>query len=386
MKYDFDTPVDRRGTDSLKWDTREGELPMWVADMDFAAPPKVIEALQNKLDSQVFGYHIVPDRFARSVAEWWTRRHRWAVNPEWVIFVTGVVPAVTSIVKRLTNVGDDVVIMTPVYDIFFHSIENTGRHVAESPLLYRDGSYLVDWEGLEAQLARPNATLMILCNPHNPTGHVWSKEELSMIGYLCARHGVKVLSDEIHCDLTLPDVRYNPFGEVTGNADDLVVCVSASKAFNLAGLQGAAVIVPNPTLRRVVERGLNADEVAEPNAFAIAGITAAFDHSADWLDELRVYLAQNRLAVEDFLAKELPVLHSVKQEATYLMWLDVSQVTFDADDLCRHIRATTGLWITAGNQYRGDGKGFVRVNIACPRSTLSDGLERLKKGIETYRR
>lgn len=383
--YDFDTPVDRRGTDSVKWDLIPDTLPMWVADMDFAAPPKVLEALQAKLDTKVFGYQLVPDRFREAVAEWWTRRHRWKVDPEWVIYVTGVIPAITSIVKRITNVGDNVALMTPVYNTFYNSILNTGRHVIESPMRYVDGQYQVDWEGLDKVLAHPLTTMMIVCNPHNPTGHVWSEEELARIGYLCARHDVKVLADEIHCDLTLPEVDYHPFGEVCGNPDNMITCVSVSKAFNLAGLQAAAVIVPNPSLRKVIDRGLNSDELAEPNAFAVAGMVAALTESADWLDELREYLAANREVVEDYLQANLPALRAIKQEATYLMWIDVGGVTEDAKPLCEHIRATTGLWVIAGNQYHGDGYHFVRLNIACPKATLLDGLARLKKGIDTYK-
>ncbi|MBO4535251.1 MAG: aminotransferase class I/II-fold pyridoxal phosphate-dependent enzyme, partial [Clostridia bacterium] len=259
------------------------------------------------------------------------------------------------------------------------------RHVLEAPMLYEDGAYSVDWEALEKVLAHPLTTMMIVCNPHNPTGHVWSEEELERIGFLCARHDVKVLADEIHCDLTLPGVDYHPFGEVCGNPDNMITCVSTSKAFNLAGLQAAAVIVPNPTLRKVIDRGLNSDELAEPNAFAVAGMVAALTESADWLDELREYLAGNRKAVEDYLGQNLPTIHSVKQEATYLMWLDVGAITQDAKPLCEHIRATTGLWVIAGNQYHGNGNHFVRVNIACPRVTLMDGLGRLKKGIESYK-
>ena len=385
MKYDFDTPIDRRGTDSVKWDLIPDTLPMWVADMDFAAPPKVLEALQRKLDTKIFGYQLVPDRFGEAVADWWTRRHHWKVDPGWVIYTTGVIPAITSIVKRITNVGDNVALMTPVYNTFYNSILNTGRHVIEAPMLYEDGEYQVDWDGLEQVLAHPLTTMMIVCNPHNPTGHVWSTEELQRIGFLCARYDVKVLADEIHCDLTLPGVNYHPFGEVCCNPDNMITCVSVSKAFNLAGLQAAAVIVPNPALRKVIDRGLNSDELAEPNAFAVAGMVAALTESADWLDELREYLADNRKAVEEFLAKELPQIHAVKQEATYLMWLDLGAIVPDTKPLCEHIRKTTGLWVIAGCQYHGNGQRFVRLNIACPRSTLLDGLERLKKGIESYK-
>lgn len=383
MKYDFDTPVNRMGTSSLKWNVTPNELPMWVADMDFAAAPPIRQALQAKLDTAVYGYQIIPDAFGQAVAEWWTKRHKWQVDPQWVVFCTGIVPAVTTAVRCLTNVGDNVVVLTPVYDIFFHSIENMGRHVSACPLLYDGHTYDVDWADLEQRLAHPNATMMILCNPHNPTGQVWSAEQLTKVGELCRRHGVTVLSDEIHCDITLPDVNYTPFG-ITPYGDSAVICVSASKAFNLAGLQGAAVIVPDCHLRQRVERALNACEVAEPNVLAVEGTVAALTKCADWLDELRVYLAENRKLVHAFLSRHLPLVHAVPQQATYLMWLDVSKITPDSKPLCRHIRRTTGLWVTAGAQYAGNGAGFIRLNIACPRSVLADGLNRLAEGISTY--
>ena len=385
MNYDFDTPVNRRDTNSLKWDVGPDELPMWVADMDFAAPPAVRAALQAKLDTQVYGYQIVPAAFGRAVATWWRTRHGWAIDPDWVIFSTGVVPAVTSCVRRLTHFGDNVAILTPVYDIFFHSIENSGRHTLASPLVYRNGIYRIDWADLEAKLAHPNTTMMILCNPHNPTGQVWTAAQLTRLGRICRRYGVTVLSDEIHCDLTLPDVNYIPYASLPGCADNTVVCVSASKAFNLAGLQGAAVVVPNPLLRQRINRALNADEVAEPNAFAIEGTVAALEQCADWLDQLRAYLAQNRATVCDFLAQNTRV-SVVNQQATYLMWLDVSAYCTDSAPLCRHIRRTTGLFVTAGGQYAGNGHLFIRLNIACAHSTLLDGLQRLAKGLQTWQR
>ena len=380
MEFDFDTPVNRRGTHSLKWDVAEGELPMWVADMDWPCAPCVREALQRKLDTGVYGYQIVPAAFGAAVADWWRTRHGWSVDPDSVIFCTGVVPAVTTCVQCLTNVGDNVVLLTPVYDIFFHSVQNMGRHVMAVPLLY-DGRYDVDWAGLERALAHPNTTMMIVCNPHNPTGQVWSREELARMAALCRTHGVTVLSDEIHCDLTMPHVDYVPYGTVDGGA---VVCVSAGKAFNLAGLQGAAVIVQDLHLRRRVERALNAHEVAEPNVLAVEGTVAALTQGGPWLDALRAYLAANRDRVTETLAERLPMVHVVPQQATYLMWLDVSAVAADSGPLCAHIRRRTGLWVTAGGQYAGNGAGFIRLNIACPRALLEDGLRRLVEGIRTF--
>lgn len=380
--YDFDAPVNRVNTDCLKWDYSPCRYPLWVADMDFPCAPPVQEALQAKLGARVFGYQIVPDAFGEAVADWWRVRHGWAVDPRWVIFCTGVVPAVTTLVKCLTREGDNVVALTPVYDIFFHSIENTGRHTLEAPLAY-DGAYRIDWEVLEKCLAHPKTTLFILCNPHNPTGQVWTEKDLTYIGNLCQKYGVRVLSDEIHCDLTLPNVNYVPYG-ATPYGKEAVVCVSASKAFNLAGLQGAAVVVADEGLRREVERALNANEVAEPNVLAVAGTVAAFRFGAPWLDELRVYLYDNRRLVEDYFAERLPLAKVVRQRATYLMWIDMSAYLADAAPMCAFVKRAYGVWVTAGAQYRGNGAAFVRVNIACPRSTLSEGIRLFVEGAQAY--
>lgn len=382
MSYDFDAPVNRLNTNSLKWDIAEGELPMWVADMDFAVCPEIKAALKSKLDTDVYGYQIVPPAFYKAVADWWGKRHGWAFEKDEIIFCTGVVPALTTLVKRFSDVGDNIVVFTPVYNIFFSSIENMGRKVYASELVY-DGEYRISWEDLENKLSHKNTTMMILCNPHNPTGQVWTREELDRIGQLCHKYGVLVVSDEIHCDLTLPNVEYVPYGS-TKYGEKGVVCVAASKAFNLAGLQSAAVIVKDKSLRERAERALNANEVAEPNLLAVEGTVAAFTRGERWLDELRQYLYENRRQVESILAEKLPEVKAVKQRATYLMWLDVGKITSDSDDLCRFIRKTTGLWITAGSQYRGNGEKFVRINIACPKSVISDGMSRFVKGVRAY--
>ena len=382
MKYDFDELVERRGTNSLKWDVSDGELPMWVADMDFKTAPEVISALQSKLNTGVFGYQIVPESWYKAIANWWTKRHGFKVKKEWLFFCTGVIPAITSAVKRITNAGDNVVIQTPVYDIFFHSVENTGRHVLENKLAYSNGEYSMDFADLEKKLSDPLTTMMILCNPHNPAGRVWKKQELVRVGALCKKYGVTVLSDEIHCDLTEPNINYIPFASVCDCAS--ITCVSASKAFNLAGLQGAAVIIPDNFLRDKIVRGLNSDEVAEPNAFAIEGTVAAFTKGGRWLDELREYISLNRKAAVEFIQKKLKKITVVKQNATYLLWLDCSKICSDAEELCSYIRNTTGLYVTAGNQYRGNGKTFVRINLACPKARLKDGLDRFEKGVKGY--
>ena len=385
MKYDFDTPVDRRGTNSLKWDVPEGELPMWVADMDFRTAPVVVEALRKRLENGVFGYSVVPAKWYDAYIDWWKRRHAFAMRPEWLIFCTGVVPAITCAVKRLTNVGDNVLVQTPVYDIFFHSIENGGRHVLENRLLYDGEKYEMDFADLEEKLAHPLTTLMILCNPHNPVGKIWSREQLARVGELCKKHHVTVLSDEIHCDLTKPGIGYVPFAAASKTCAEIsVTCLAASKAFNLAGLQSAAVVVCEEGLRQKMNRGLNSDEIAEPGCFAVDGVVAALCKGEEWLEELRAYLFANKEFAVSYLKERCPKLRVVDSEATYLLWIDCSAYTKNTSDFCEWLRREKKLFITEGGQYRGNGASFVRINLACPRAQVAKGLERFAAGLEAF--
>lgn len=385
MRYNFNVRHDRRNTGSLKWDTAENELPMWVADMDFQAAPAVLQAMEQKLQTGIFGYNVVTEEWYRAVIGWWRRKHHLTIQKEWLTFCTGVIPAVTCAVKRLTNVGDQILVQTPVYDIFFHSIENHGRHVLENKLRYDGVQYGIDFEDLEEKLAHPLTTMMILCNPHNPIGKIWKKEELELIGALCKKYHVTVLSDEIHCDLTDPGCEYIPFASVSDVCREVgLTCISATKAFNLAGLQTAAIVTPNKKIRNIMVRGLNADEIAEPGAFAVDAVTAAFNRGEDWLEELRLYLYENKKYAEEFLRQELPMLKTVPSKATYLLWLDCHKIIAETAELCSFLRKETGLCLSAGGQYRGNGESFLRMNIACPKITLEDGLKRLKRGVEAY--
>lgn len=385
MSYDFDTPVDRRNTYSLKWDVKENELPMWVADMDFQTAPEVREAIQRRAAHGVFGYSIVPEEWYQAYIRWWESRHGFRMDAEWLIFCTGVVPAISSIVRKLTTPAEKVLVLTPVYNIFFNSILNNGRQVLESRLRYDGEAYSIDYEDLEAKLADPQTSMLIFCNPHNPVGKIWSAEELRKVGELCRKHHVVVVSDEIHCDLTEPGLGYVPFASVSEDCrNNSITCIAPTKAFNLAGMQTAAVCVPDPVLRHKVWRGLNTDEVAEPNAFAIQAAVAAFTRGGEWLDELRSYLHENKVWTTQYIQKEIPRLKVVASQATYLMWLDCSGLTDSSEELADVIRESTGLYLSEGGQYGGDGTHFLRLNVACPRSVLEDGLNRLKKGVEAY--
>ena len=385
MKWDFDRLVDRRNTGSLKWDVAEGELPMWVADMDFQTSPCVREALRARVEHGVFGYSIVPEEWYQAYIGWWRDRHGFTMEPEWLIFCTGVVPAISSMVRKLTTPAEKVLLMTPVYNIFFNSILNNGRQPLEGGLVYDGMSYRVDFEDLERKLADPQTTLMLLCNPHNPIGKIWDRETLARIGALCRKHHVVVISDEIHCDITAPGTEYVPFASVSEDCrDNSVTCIAPTKAFNIAGLQTAAVSIPNPVLRHKVWRGLNTDEVAEPNAFAVDAAIAAFTKGGEWLDALRAYLEDNKFFVREFIERELPQLHVVTSEATYLLWVDLGREECSAEEAAEFIREETGLYLSAGNPFGGDGGRFLRLNTACPRAVLEDGLARLKEGIQAW--
>lgn len=379
MQYNFDHPVSRRGSDSMKWAVGENELPMWVADMDFEAAPEIREALQRRLDHGIFGYDDLSDAWYEAYMGWWKDRHGLTVEKDWLIFSVGVVASISSLVRKLTTPNENVLIQTPVYNIFFNSIVNNGARVLESPLVFNGQGYEIDFADLEQKLADPQTTLMILCNPHNPVGRIWSREELARIGALCKKHHVTVISDEIHCDLTEPGKAYVPFASVDEVCRDLsITCVAPTKAFNLAGLHTSAVIAPDPVLRHKAWRALNTDEVAEPGTFAVPAAVAAFTKGGPWLDALRAYVWENRRTVEAYAARYLPGVRVIPGEATYLLWVDVHALTMDVRDWTRRLRAETGLFVTPGTAYGQTGEGFFRWNMACPRSTVEDGLERLR--------
>lgn len=387
MQFDFDKIQDRRNTGSLKWDVAENELPMWVADMDFQAAPAILQAMEKKLQTGIFGYTVVTDEWYQAIINWWERRHHLTIRKEWLTFCTGVIPAISCAVKRITNIGDNIVVQTPVYNNFFHSIENHGRHVLENELKYDGMQYSMDFEDLEKKLAHPLTTMMILCNPHNPAGKIWNRQELERIGTLCKKYHVTVVSDEIHCDITEPGCEYIPFAGVSEICREIsITCIAATKTFNIAGMQTAAIFTPNERIRNIMVRGLNADETAEPNAFAIDVVVAAFNQGEEWLDEFRLYIAENKKYAVEFMERELPSVKVVPAQATYLLWLDCGNFTKDSAELSRFIRRETGLFLTNGSQYRGDGNQFLRMNIACPKAVLTEGLQRLKKGIEAYRK
>ena len=383
--FNFDKEINRRNTNAEKWKVEENELPMWVADMDFEAAPVIRKALETRFKHGVFGYSGITDDWYQAYIGWWKHRHNFTLQKDWLIFTTGVVPAISSMVRKLTTPAEKVLIQTPVYNIFFNSILNNGRVALESPLVLKNNRYEMDFKQLEKDLSDSQTTLMILCNPQNPGGRIWTKEELIKVAELCKKHGVTVISDEVHCDLTVGGKKYVPFASVSETTREIsITCMSPGKAFNIAGLHTAAVSVPNEILRNKVNRGLNTDEVAEPNAFAIEAAVAAYSGGAEWLDALNGYLDESRKMVLDYIAGEIPEIKVIEKEATYLFWIDVRGLKNAGKGFAKELRLTTGLYLTDGRAYGKAGEGFIRMNIACTRKNLKDGLERLKTGVRLW--
>lgn len=384
-KYDFVNAPDRSMTDSVKWHVKKGDLPMSIADMDFKTAPEIIAAMKEKISLGVFGYEWPEDDYFNAVADWYEKEHGHRPEQEWLIFTTGVVPAISAVVRRISHIGDNVLVQAPVYNVFYNSIENNGRHVLSNDLQFDGSNYKINWEDLEQKLALPLTTLMIFCNPHNPVGKVWTQAEVQKIADLCFKHHVVLLSDEIHGDLVREGPDYTPAFSVNGPArDNVISLVSPSKTFNVAALHAATAIVPNNNLRAMVNRGLNSDEVAEPNLLAIPGTIAAYEHGHDWLQALIKQLNVNFTYAQEFIGNNLPQVKVVSGKATYLIWLDVEQISTDSQELADYLEKKTGLVLSPGSIYRGNGHNFLRMNLACPLAMVKDGLERLKTGLTQY--
>lgn len=378
----FDEVRNRRNTQSLKWHVSERELPMWVADMDFQAAPEIREALQKRVEHGIFGYPSLPDEWFEAYIGWWKQRHAFVMKQKWLLFCIGIIPAIASVVRHLTAEDERVIVISPTYNHFFNCIENNGREAVESRLICQNGTYEIDWQDLEEKCRDPKNTLLLFCNPQNPTGTIWDKETIARVGEICRENRVIVVSDEIHCDITVPGKDYIPFASVSDSCrENSITCMAPTKTFNIAGIQTAAVCVPDPELRKRVREAFVLDETGEGNVFACDAAIAAYTYGAGWLDELRSYLAKNRETAENYICEKIPEIRVIPAEATYLMWLDCTRVGIPSDKLRILLREKTGLVLSEGGIYRGDGKYFMRMNIACPRATLEDGLVRLEKGI-----
>ena len=385
MKYDFDEIVDRRGTNSEKWEVAEGELPMWVADMDFRTAPEIVSALKKRTEHGVFGYSGIPDAWYEAYTGWWKKRHQFEINKEWLIFTTGVIPALSSMIRKLSTPAEKVLVQTPVYNIFFNSIINNGRQVLESPLVLKGDRYEMDFERLEKDLSDPQTSIMLLCNPQNPGGRLWTGDELIRVADLCKQYDVIVISDEIHCDITAPGSSYVPFASVSDTAREIsVTCISPSKAFNIAGIHTAAVFAADKKIRHMVWRGLNTDEVAEPNVFAADAAIAAFNKGEEWLNALNAYIENNKQIAVEYITSNINGIRVIYGPATYLLWMDIKELPGGGSGFASFLRKKTGLVLSDGEIYGQAGRGFLRMNTACPRAVLEDGLKRLKTGTDLY--
>ena len=388
MKYDFDEIIPRRHTNSYKWDgaTDSDVLPLWVADMDFRTAPAITEALKQRVEHGIFGYTRVPDEYYEAVTAWFKRRHGWDIRREWMIYTSGVVPAISAIIKALTGPGDKVLVQTPVYNCFFSSIRNNGCEVASSPLVYEDRTYRMDLEDLERKASDENTKVMLLCNPHNPAGRVWTREELTAVGEICIRHGVTVVSDEIHCELVYSGHRHIPFASISEDfLRHSVTCVSPSKAFNIAGLQIANIIAPDETMRRRIDKAININEVCDVNPFGVIATMAAYNEGEEWLGQLLDYLWQNYLFLVEFCRTQLPDFPVARLEGTYLAWMDCRTLGIGSEELEQLLVGEAKLWLNAGTMYGAEGEGFMRWNLACPRSVLKQALARFKAFVENHK-
>lgn len=384
-EFDFDTPVSRRGSGSYKWDDTPDfdVIPLWVADMDFRTASVVIDALRKRVEHGVFGYTLVDDSYYDAMIQWFDTHHNYCFDKKQVIYTSGVVPALSAIIKALAPQGSKVAVQTPVYNCFFSSIRNNGCTIADAPLKRIDTgtttfTYRMDYETLENICSDKEVKLMLLCNPHNPAGRCWTRAELEKLAEITRRHGVRVVSDEIHCELTMPGYEYVPYGTVD---PDAIVCLSPSKAFNTAGLQIANIVCPDSEVRKAVDRAININEVCDVNPFEPAALKASYSRDGkEWLDSLIQYLWQNKLYLEETVNRRLPTCKIAALEATYLLWIDVSSLQPDTSLLEQELMQQAKVWINSGEMYGQ--KGYIRVNIACPRSTLAEGLDRLCNYLE----
>ena len=391
--FNFDKTPDRRGTESVKWDEFPGTLPMWVADMDFKTAPCILEALQRRLDHGVFGYELLPDAYFESISNWFSLRHGWkGIERKNLVPTTGVIAAYSAAIKAMTKPGDKVIVMTPCYNAFFPAIRNNKCETLPCPLHYEDGLYSIDFQDFEEKAADPRAKALLLCNPHNPVGRVWTREELTKIGEICLAHDVFVISDEIHCELTYPGHDYTPFATLPAElASNSVSCISPTKAFNIAGIQIANIFAHEKDIVRKMDRAINDNECCDVNVFGATALQAAYNEGGPWLDELRKYLWDNAETVYDFLRKELPGITAPPLEGTYLMWLDCRSAMHPgeapegfSERLARHLMDKEKLVLSTGTIYGEAGEGFERLNIACSRERLKEGLRRLRDGVLSY--
>ena len=384
MQYNFDELTERRNTGCVKWDSDNDPdmLPLWVADMDFQTAPSVKEAVMSRAATGIYGYVRVPDSYYEALTRWFDTRHGWHIDRDRVIYTSGVVPALSAIIKALVKPGEGVIIQTPAYNCFFSSVRNNHAIEIDNPLKRIETAsgftYEIDFEDLEAVASRPETRLLLLCNPQNPTGRVWTRAELEQVHDICRRNGVRVLSDEIHCELIHKGYEYIPYATIDPEA---VVCCSPSKAFNTAGLQTANIVCPDTETRDLIDRAINDNEVCDINPFGVVALEAAYNDGGEWLDALNNYLEDNYRYLRETLGSAFPQLRICDSQATYLAWIDIRPLGISSDNLDKLLRENGKVHINSGTMYAGD--GYIRINYACPRSRLAEALRRLAGVLET---
>ena len=387
MIYDFDKPVDRHGTNSLKYDFAVERglpadvLPLWVADMDFPAPQPVLDALHRAVEHGIFGYSEVKQPYFDAVAAWFQTRFDWNVQPEWLIKTPGIVYALAMAVRAYTDPGDAVLIQPPVYYPFYSVIKDNGRKLVETELLYENGRYTIDFTDFEKKLSSEQVKLFILCSPHNPVGRVWTQEELRTLGEICKKHGVIVISDEIHCDFA---ERHQVFVKACPELlESSVICTAPSKTFNIAGLQVSNIWIPGVHLRIRFQREMERSGYSQLNTLGLVAAQAAYESGAEWLEQCRTYLKGNLDFLRDFLGRELPQVKLVEPEGTYFAWLDCSGLGLTGSELNSLVRDKARLWLDSGDIFGKNSAQFQRVVLACTRQTLRQALEQLKAAIQS---
>ena len=387
MKYDFDTIVDRYNTGSVKYDTAERSgmpadvMPMWVADMDFRAPDEIVSRMRQLCDFGVYGYTMVTDSYFDAVRNWFSSRFDWEVERKWLVTTPGVVFALSAAVKAFTEPGEGVLIQRPVYYPFTEVVENNGRVVVNSSLRYDKGSYAIDYEDLEAKLARDDVKLMLICSPHNPVGRVWTRDELSKVCRLCLKYNVKMVSDEIHADFVLANREHVPLASLSEQVrENCVVCTAPSKSFNLAGLQISNIFIPNRDMRHAFRRELEKTGLFGVNMVGLCACQAAYESGGEWLDQLKEYLEGNIQFLKSFVNEHMPRIKVVDTEGTYLVWMDLQELNLV--DQKEFIVNKTRLWLDTGSMFGDEGRGFERINVACPRTVLEEALNRLKRAYD----
>ena len=376
MKYNFDQLSDRRNSNSIKWDVKDNELPMWIADMDFMVFPKIQEALIEAVNKGAYGYSYPTKEFFLAYQEWWQKRHHLLIDTQEMVFVSGVVSALDSLVRLLTNVNDAVMILSPSYNCFFSVIKNNNRSLVTSDIIYQNDDFVIDYQDVEKKIIEENVRLFIFCNPHNPTGKVWSKEEIEKIVRICDKHQVYFISDEIHCDIVDPGYEYVPALSVYEKA---ITCLSPSKVFNLAGLHSAVVVIKDEELRNKAQEAFYHDDVGEPNYFMESATKAAYLYGDDFVDQLNAYLYQNKRYVSEYINENIPKLKVVSKNGTYLMWIDIYAYNIPSERFVKELREETGLFLAEGIHYGDNADGYIRMNVATSLANVKDAMNRLQK-------